>query len=67
MVNEGLVTAERDTNLLWEEGTKGVIHRWGKSHIDGHVPDGQDDISTAQEGGGCVADGVAKDRAKARL
>ncbi len=69
MVEEGLVglvATERDTNLLREGGAKGVIRRGGKSHIEGHVPDGQDDASTVQEGV-LIVGGVGEDRAKARL
>ncbi len=44
------MAAECDSNFIREEGAKSVVHQWGKSHIEGHLPNGQDDTSTVEEG-----------------
>jgi hypothetical protein len=65
LVEESLVAAERDANLLREGRSKRAIHHWDKRHIEGHLPHWQDDTPTVKEGVH-VADGVTHDKAKAR-
>ncbi len=64
MVEDGLVAVESDANLLREGGSNRVVHRWGESNIEGHLPNRQDDTPPVEEGI-LFASGVAHDEIEA--
>ncbi len=66
LVEESLVAAKSDADLLWEGGAQGVVHRGGEGHEERHVPEGHNDAPTVKEGV-LITGGLTKDIAKAGL